>query len=69
MNENVEAHQERMNDALAHLRSLSSDDERVKALERYGRLKFSLANELWSGGVPPLNAGLWRQAGLWQPQL
>ena len=52
-------HKERMKDALAHLRSLSSDDERVKALEQYDELKLSLANKLWSrsGAVPPGGGG------------
>ena len=39
-------------DTLARLRGLHNDEERFKALEQYGQLKFLLANELGDGDTP-----------------
>ena len=44
-------------DTLARLRSLHSDEERSKALEQYGQLKFLLAMELWDRDTLSLATG------------
>jgi hypothetical protein len=46
-----------MEEALARLRSLRNDEERMNALEQYGQLKFALANELWKEGIQPRATG------------
>jgi hypothetical protein len=38
-------------DTLSRLRGLCSDDDRFRELEKYGRLKEVLANELWEDEV------------------
>ena len=44
-------------DALARLRGLRDDAERMRVLEQYGQLKFRLASKLWKGGIPPSRPG------------